>query len=47
MVRWMDQVDSTLRTILKEVNSLEEFEKEKSIFQVSNYCSNNFIFLSY
>ncbi|XP_008555407.1 muscle-specific protein 300 kDa isoform X6 [Microplitis demolitor] len=33
MVRWMDQVDSTLRTILKEVNSLEEFEKEKSIFQ--------------
>lgn len=35
MVRWMDQVDSTLRTILQEVTSLEEFEKEKTVFQVT------------
>lgn len=35
MVHWMDHVDSTLRTILQEVNSLEEFEKEKTVFQVS------------
>ena len=34
MVRWMDRVDSTLRTILQEVTSLEEFEKEKTLFQV-------------
>ncbi|XP_018338972.1 PREDICTED: nesprin-1 isoform X6 [Trachymyrmex septentrionalis] len=33
MVHWMDHVDSTLRTILHEVNTLEEFEKEKTIFQ--------------
>ncbi|XP_034936487.1 nesprin-1 isoform X11 [Chelonus insularis] len=33
MVRWMDQVDNTLRTILKEVNNFNEFEREKSIFQ--------------
>ncbi|EZA53954.1 Nesprin-1 [Ooceraea biroi] len=33
MVHWMDHVDSTLRTILREVNTLEEFEKEKTIFQ--------------
>lgn len=31
----MDHVDSTLRTILREVNTLEEFEKEKAIFQVN------------
>ncbi|KAL0110413.1 hypothetical protein PUN28_013801 [Cardiocondyla obscurior] len=33
MVHWMDHVDSTLKTILHEVNTLEEFEKEKAIFQ--------------
>ncbi|XP_012271233.1 nesprin-1 isoform X8 [Orussus abietinus] len=33
MVRWMDHVDDTLRSILKEVHTLEEFEKEKAIFQ--------------
>lgn len=36
MVHWMDHVDSTLRTILREVNTLEEFEKEKAIFQVNS-----------
>lgn len=36
MVHWMDHVDDTLRTILREVNTLEEFEKEKTIFQVKN-----------
>lgn len=36
MVRWMDHVDSNLRTILHEVNTLEEFETEKTIFQVRN-----------
>lgn len=30
----MDHVDSNLRTILHEVNTLEEFETEKAIFQV-------------
>lgn len=35
MGRWMDHVDNTLRTILKEVNTLEEFETEKTVFQVS------------
>lgn len=30
----MDHVDSNLRTILHEVNTLEEFETEKTIFQV-------------
>ncbi|CAK9831288.1 Muscle-specific protein 300 kDa, partial [Anthophora retusa] len=33
MVRWMDHVDSNLKTILHEVNTLEEFETEKTIFQ--------------
>ncbi|KAF3420921.1 hypothetical protein E2986_09204 [Frieseomelitta varia] len=33
MVRWMDHVDGNLRTILHEVNTLEEFEAEKTIFQ--------------
>lgn len=34
MVRWMDHVDDTLRIMLQEVSSLEEFEQEKSVFQV-------------
>lgn len=34
MVRWMDQVDGTLRSILQEVTSAEEFEREKIVFQV-------------
>nr|XP_050869210.1 muscle-specific protein 300 kDa [Vespula vulgaris] len=33
MVNWMDHVDSILKTILHEVNTLEEFEKEKAVFQ--------------
>lgn len=42
----MDHVDNTLRTILREVNTLEEFEKEKTIFQVSGGLSrSNQIFL--
>jgi hypothetical protein len=32
---WMDRVDKALDGILKEVNSEEEFEKEKATFQVS------------
>lgn len=35
MMKWMDQVDNTLRTIFKEVNCADEFETEKLIFQVS------------
>ncbi|XP_054006700.1 muscle-specific protein 300 kDa isoform X2 [Hylaeus anthracinus] len=34
MVVWMDHVDANLRTILHEVNTLEEFETERTIFQV-------------
>ncbi|XP_043492348.1 nesprin-1 [Polistes fuscatus] len=33
MVQWMDHVDNILKTILHEVNTLEEFEKEKAVFQ--------------
>lgn len=35
MVKWMDLVDSTLKNIMSDVNSMEEFEKEKAVFQVS------------
>lgn len=35
MVKWMDLVDSTLKNIMNDVNSMEEFEKEKAVFQVS------------
>lgn len=34
MVKWMDLVDSTLKNIMKDVDSIEEFEKEKAMFQV-------------
>lgn len=32
---WMDQVDATLKNILSNVTTMEEFEREKAIFQVS------------
>lgn len=35
MVSWMDQVDDVLGTIFNDMNTMEEFEKEKAIFQVS------------
>lgn len=35
IVRWMDSVDDSLKNILKDVNTMEEFEKEKIVFQVS------------
>lgn len=35
MVGWMNQVDGMLRNILSDVNSVEEFEREKAVFQVS------------
>lgn len=42
---WMDQVDLTLQNILREVTSVEDFDREKTVFQVSttslNGCSNN------
>lgn len=31
---WMDHVDETMGNIVKEVNSAEEFEKQKAVFQV-------------
>ncbi|KAJ8895762.1 hypothetical protein PR048_001100 [Dryococelus australis] len=34
MVKWMDSVDESLKRIVTEVNSLEEFEKERTVFQV-------------
>lgn len=34
MVQWMDKVDINLQNIVKEVNTLEEFEKERVVFQV-------------
>ncbi|XP_064211053.1 muscle-specific protein 300 kDa isoform X18 [Tribolium castaneum] len=36
MVKWMDEVDNTLRNIFNDVNTMEEFEREKAIFQ--NIC---------
>lgn len=35
MVAWMDTVDDTLKNIINEVNSMEEFERERVVFQVS------------
>lgn len=35
MVKWMDEVDNTLKNIFNDVNTMEEFEREKAIFQVS------------
>lgn len=35
MNSWMNTVESTLKSIVKEVNTSEEFEKERLIFQVS------------
>lgn len=38
MERWMDHVDKTMDSIVREVDSAEAFEREKTIFQVSlNY----------
>jgi nesprin-1 len=38
MVQWMDKVDISLLNIMKEVNTLEEFEKERAVFQVCLNC---------
>lgn len=35
MERWMDHVDTTMDSIVREVDSAEAFEREKTIFQVS------------
>lgn len=35
MTSWMDAVDASIRNILKELSTAEEFEKEKAIFQVT------------
>lgn len=35
MISWMDTVDRSLRSIVTEVGSMEEFEKERVVFQVS------------
>lgn len=35
MESWMDMVDKSLKNIVNEVNSFEEFEKERVVFQVS------------
>lgn len=34
---WMDNVEVSLGRLTKELNSLEEFEREKLVFQVSGY----------
>ncbi|XP_032294435.1 muscle-specific protein 300 kDa isoform X26 [Drosophila virilis] len=33
MINWMNSVDQSLKNIVNEVNSMEEFEKEKVVFQ--------------
>lgn len=35
MVNWMDMVEQNLESITTEVDTMEQFEKEKTIFQVS------------
>lgn len=37
MEKWMDHVDYTMSNIVREVNSSEEFEREKAVFQVRLY----------
>lgn len=37
MERWMDHVDKTMDSIVREVDSAEAFEREKTIFQVRAY----------
>lgn len=34
MVQWMDAVDSSIKNLLKELATAEEFEREKVVFQV-------------
>lgn len=36
--KWMDQVDVTLKNILRDVTTVEEFDREKAVFQVSVSC---------
>lgn len=35
MQNWMDVVDDSLKNIIKEVDSMDEFERERVVFQVS------------
>lgn len=42
MNNWMDSVDNTLKSIVQEVSTSEEFEKERLVFQVS---VNSYLFL--
>lgn len=42
----MDKVDISLQNIMKEVNTLEEFEKERVVFQVCLYLFSWFIKVS-
>lgn len=35
MIGWMNNVDQSLKSIVNEVNTMEEFEKERLVFQVS------------
>lgn len=34
MVQWMDAVDNSIKNLLKDLATAEEFEREKAIFQV-------------
>lgn len=34
MVQWMDKVDQNIKSLLRQVDTIEEFEKERSTFQV-------------
>lgn len=34
MVQWMDAVDNSIKNLLKELATAEEFEREKVVFQV-------------
>lgn len=33
MVKWMDMVDISIKKIMKEVNKIEEFEKERDVLK--------------
>lgn len=43
MSKWMDTVDNALKDILNDVKSVEEFEQQKTLFQVSYFPINIFM----
>lgn len=47
MIVWMDSVDESLKNITTEVDSMEEFERERVVFQVRSYFNHAIFVISY